>query len=74
MTPEWNRLEDAQLALGSTTAAGALGVVAVGFALRLLFTKRPTRWARACATCETALFLGLVATAASIPFLSLWYA
>lgn len=23
MTPEWNRLEDAQLALGSTTAAGA---------------------------------------------------
>ncbi|WP_354596012.1 helicase associated domain-containing protein [Streptomyces sp. JL1001] len=43
MTPEWNRLEDAQLALGSTTAAGVLGVVAVGFALRLLFTKRPTR-------------------------------
>ncbi|WP_234391622.1 helicase associated domain-containing protein [Streptomyces sp. CB02613] len=74
MTPEWNRLEDAQLALGSTTAAGVLGVVAVGFALRLLFTKRPTRWACACAICETALFLGLVATAASIPLLSLWYA
>ncbi|MFD3739042.1 hypothetical protein [Streptomyces sp. NPDC058629] len=74
MTPEWNRLQDAQLALGSTTAAGVLAVVAVGFALHLLLTKRPTRWARARATCEIALFLGLVATAVSIPFLSLWYA
>ncbi|MFJ3438092.1 hypothetical protein [Streptomyces cyaneofuscatus] len=74
MTPEWNRLQDAQLALGSTTAAGVLGVVTVGFAPRLLLIKRPTRWARACATCEMALFLGLVATPASISSLSFWYA
>lgn len=73
MTLQWNRLEDAQLALGTTTAAGVLAVVTVGFALRLMFVKR-TRWARARAACETALFLGIAATAASIPFLSIWYA
>ncbi|MEU6935651.1 hypothetical protein ABZ943_02870 [Streptomyces rubiginosohelvolus] len=73
MTPQWNHLEDAQLALGTTTAAGVLAVVTVGFALRLMFIKR-TRWARARAACETALFLGIAATAASIPFLSIRYA
>lgn len=74
MAPEWNRLADAQLALGATTAAGVLGVVAAGFALRMLLTKRPARWSRVGAVCETALFLALSATAVSIPFLSIWYA